>query len=122
MIAVLVVGVAIFDMVLVVAARVRERRPISRGGTDHTGHRLAWRGLPVREIALIAYAVQAACCLLALGLQAASDPTVLIATAGLAAVSLGLLALVLRLETPRRTVVELPEASDVSPPRLESTR
>ncbi len=121
-IAVLIVAVPLFDMMLVIAARVHDGRPISRGGTDHTAHRLVFRGLEPRRVAIVAYLVQFACCVLAYVLEEAPDPTVLIATGALAALSLGLLAYVMRMETPTRTVVRLPEAETTNPSRLRSSR
>jgi UDP-GlcNAc:undecaprenyl-phosphate/decaprenyl-phosphate GlcNAc-1-phosphate transferase len=45
MVPIVVLGLPIFDTTLVTYARLRERRPISQGGTDHTSHRLARLGL-----------------------------------------------------------------------------
>ena len=55
---VLIVAVPLFDMMLVIAARLHDGRPISRGGTDHTAHRLVVRGLEPRRVAIVAYLVQ----------------------------------------------------------------
>jgi UDP-GlcNAc:undecaprenyl-phosphate GlcNAc-1-phosphate transferase len=41
----LLVGAALFDTTLVVISRLRARRPILFGGTDHTSHRLLRLGL-----------------------------------------------------------------------------
>lgn len=121
-IAVLIVAVPLFDMMLVIAARVHDGRPISRGGTDHTAHRLVVRGLDPRRVAIVAYLVQFACCVLAYILEEAPDPTVVITTGIVAALALGLLAYVIRMETPTMSVVRLPEADSLSPSRLRSSR
>jgi UDP-GlcNAc:undecaprenyl-phosphate GlcNAc-1-phosphate transferase len=65
---ILALGVPIFDMIVVVIARTRERRPIYVGGLDHTSHRLAGRGLSARSVALLHYAVQIALSALAIAL------------------------------------------------------
>jgi UDP-GlcNAc:undecaprenyl-phosphate/decaprenyl-phosphate GlcNAc-1-phosphate transferase len=53
---VLIVAVPLFDMTLVVWSRWRAGRPIFRGGTDHSSHRIgAVVGSPTR-VALITYA------------------------------------------------------------------
>jgi UDP-GlcNAc:undecaprenyl-phosphate GlcNAc-1-phosphate transferase len=121
-IAVLIVAVPLFDMMLVIAARLHDGRPISQGGTDHTAHRLVVQGLDPRLVAIIAYLVQFACCVLAYVLEEAPDPTVVIASGTLAAMALGLLAYVMQMETPTGTVVRLPEAKSPSPSRLRSSR
>jgi len=48
---ILVLGVPIFDTALVVVSRLRRRRPVYRGGQDHTYHRLVALGLdPTRSV------------------------------------------------------------------------
>jgi UDP-GlcNAc:undecaprenyl-phosphate GlcNAc-1-phosphate transferase len=56
---VLVVGVPLFDLTLVVLARLMRRRPVWIGGTDHSSHRMAERGLSRRWILLLVLALQA---------------------------------------------------------------
>lgn len=53
MIPVLVLAVPIFDTTLVTVSRIRRGVPVSRGGTDHTSHRLARLGLSHRRVALV---------------------------------------------------------------------
>jgi UDP-GlcNAc:undecaprenyl-phosphate GlcNAc-1-phosphate transferase len=65
---ILALGVPIFDMIVVVIARIREGRPIYVGGLDHTSHRLARRGLSARAVALLHYAVQVVLSALAIAL------------------------------------------------------
>ncbi|MGH2605553.1 MAG: glycosyltransferase family 4 protein, partial [Anaerolineales bacterium] len=75
---ILVLGVPIFDTVLVVVSRLRRRRPVYRGGQDHTYHRLVAMGLdPTRSVLLMQLAA------LTLGLIAfiALDATTLLANA-----------------------------------------
>jgi UDP-GlcNAc:undecaprenyl-phosphate GlcNAc-1-phosphate transferase len=65
---ILALGVPVFDMLVVVIARIRDGRPIYVGGLDHTSHRLAGRGLSARSVALLHYAVQIALSTLAIAL------------------------------------------------------
>jgi UDP-GlcNAc:undecaprenyl-phosphate GlcNAc-1-phosphate transferase len=58
----LILGVPVFDMILVVLARAREGRPVYVGGRDHGSHRLASIGLSDREVAVAFYGAQAAFC------------------------------------------------------------
>ncbi|MGH2626367.1 MAG: undecaprenyl/decaprenyl-phosphate alpha-N-acetylglucosaminyl 1-phosphate transferase, partial [Anaerolineales bacterium] len=73
---ILVLGVPIFDTVLVVVSRLRRGRPVYRGGQDHTYHRLVALGLdPTRSVLLMQLAA------LTLGLVAfiALDATIVLA-------------------------------------------
>ncbi|HSD48869.1 MAG TPA: MraY family glycosyltransferase, partial [Actinomycetota bacterium] len=118
---VLALAVALFDTTLVVIARFRDGRPVMRGGTDHTSHRLAARGLTHVQVALVAIAAQAACSILALGLFVASEGTVVAGTIVAAALTGGALLATLRLEHPRAPtgeigsddLIEIPEAQDL---------
>ena len=118
---VLALAVALFDTTLVVIARFRDGRPVMRGGTDHTSHRLAARGLTHVQVALVAIAAQAACSILALGLFVASEGTVVAGTIVATALAGGALLAMLRLEHPRAPtaeigsddLIEIPEAEDV---------
>ncbi|MBF6614529.1 MAG: undecaprenyl/decaprenyl-phosphate alpha-N-acetylglucosaminyl 1-phosphate transferase [Chloroflexi bacterium] len=60
MVPVLVLGVPLFDTVLVTLSRLRRGVPISRGGKDHFSHRLVALGLTRRESVLVLYLVQGA--------------------------------------------------------------
>jgi UDP-GlcNAc:undecaprenyl-phosphate/decaprenyl-phosphate GlcNAc-1-phosphate transferase len=53
----LVLGLPIFDTTLVTLSRLRRGLPISRGGRDHTSHRLVALGATRREAVLILYLV-----------------------------------------------------------------
>lgn len=53
---VLVVGVALFDTVLVTVNRLTHRRSVMQGGRDHTSHRLVFVGIPVRGAVALTYA------------------------------------------------------------------
>jgi UDP-GlcNAc:undecaprenyl-phosphate/decaprenyl-phosphate GlcNAc-1-phosphate transferase len=77
---VLILGVPLFDTVLVVIARVRGRRPVLLGSTDHTSHRLASLGLPIGRVAIAAYAAQVALICIALWMIRASTSAVVVAT------------------------------------------
>lgn len=52
---VVVLGIPIFDTTLVTISRLRRRVPVSRGGRDHTSHRLVLLGLTVREAVMTVY-------------------------------------------------------------------
>ena len=115
----LALAVPLFDTTLVVIARFRDRRPVFRGGTDHSSHRLAAKGLTHVQVALLAIVAQAACSILAFGLYLSSDGTLLAGTIVVAALSAGGLLAMLRLEHPGATVeapleevVEIPESAD----------
>ncbi len=94
---VLALGVPIFDASLVIIARLRDRRPIYLGGTDHSSHRLAALGVSTRGVALVVYGTQlasAAFALLLLRAPARAGLVAVILIGGLAAMGLmGLLAL-----------------------------
>ena len=121
---VLALAVPLFDTTLVVIARFRDGRPVLRGGTDHTSHRLAARGLTHVQVALVAIAAQAACSILALGLFVASDGTLVVGTIVATALAGGALLATLRLEHPRATSgeigsdhpIEIPDAEVVLEP------
>jgi UDP-GlcNAc:undecaprenyl-phosphate GlcNAc-1-phosphate transferase len=59
MVPILVLGVPIFDTVLVVFTRLRERRSPMKGGKDHTSHRLCSIGLSQKMSVLFLYAMSA---------------------------------------------------------------
>ena len=113
----LALAVPLFDTTLVVIARLRDGRPVFRGGTDHTSHRLAARGLSHVQVALLAIAAQGACSILALALYVSSEGTVLVFTIVSAALVAGALLATLRLDHPRepaepeQDVIEIPEAA-----------
>lgn len=73
---ILVLGVPIFDMALVVASRLRERRPVFRAARDHTYHRLVQLGLNQARAVL---AMQLVAVILGLIAFIALDTTVLLA-------------------------------------------
>ncbi|MGI8586960.1 MAG: MraY family glycosyltransferase [Chloroflexia bacterium] len=57
MIPLLVLGLPIFDTALVTISRLRRRLPISRGGRDHTSHRLVALGMNHHEAVLLLYII-----------------------------------------------------------------
>lgn len=57
--AVIALGVPLFDMTLVVVARIRAGGSPAVGGTDHTAHRLLVKGLSVRQAAAFLWGAQA---------------------------------------------------------------
>ncbi len=57
MVPVLVLGLPLFDLSLVVISRTRRRIPFTRGGKDHTSHRLVALGLTKREAVMATYLI-----------------------------------------------------------------
>ena len=51
----LILAVPLFDMSLVVLSRWRGGRPVFRGGTDHSSHRLVAIGASSRQAAVVTY-------------------------------------------------------------------
>jgi UDP-GlcNAc:undecaprenyl-phosphate GlcNAc-1-phosphate transferase len=95
---VLILGVPFFDMVLVIVDRLRGRRPVFRGGTDHSSHRLSALGLSHGAVAAVIVAAEAIGCALAVTLlEVGFDPAVAIAiVTGLIAIALLVLLLRVR--------------------------
>jgi UDP-GlcNAc:undecaprenyl-phosphate GlcNAc-1-phosphate transferase len=52
---VVVLGIPIFDTAMVTISRLRRGVPVSRGGRDHTSHRLVLAGLSQREAVMTLY-------------------------------------------------------------------
>jgi len=70
----LILAIPIFDMSLVVMSRWRAGRPVFRGGTDHSSHRLVAVGASPRMAALITYAAAGLSGTAALALLQARSP------------------------------------------------
>ena len=94
---VLAVGVPLFDMALVILSRASSGRSIYRGGTDHSAHRLAARGVGTRRIAITAYAAQVACSIAAFLLVGSAADTTEGSLVVAVVVATGLLGLFLRM-------------------------
>ena len=103
---VLVLGVFIFDMALVTLARRVGGRPLFRGGTDHSSHRLVTWGAPPSWVAGAAYCIQMGLSALAISLTGAASEFALglVLAVGMGAVAA--LVMVLRLPEPSRIEVE----------------
>jgi UDP-GlcNAc:undecaprenyl-phosphate GlcNAc-1-phosphate transferase len=89
----LILGVPLFDMTLVLVDRLLRRRPVFRGGTDHSSHRLASLGLSDREVAAVVVGAECACCgtallLLRLPFESAVSLAVTAAVVGITALVL----------------------------------
>lgn len=56
---ILVLAVPILDTTLVTVIRILERRPVSKGGRDHTSHRLVERGLSEKRAVVLLGAIAA---------------------------------------------------------------
>jgi UDP-GlcNAc:undecaprenyl-phosphate/decaprenyl-phosphate GlcNAc-1-phosphate transferase len=54
---ILLLAIPILDTALVTVVRLLERRPVTRGGRDHTSHRLVYQGVPERRAVLLLGAV-----------------------------------------------------------------
>jgi len=99
MVPVMVLGLPIFDTILVFVSRIRRRvNPFTTAGKDHTSHRLTDMGFTRREAVLILYMVCVVFGMIALFLTRATVPEAY-ATAGVVA-AVALLALI-RLEFRR---------------------
>ena len=102
----LVLAVPVFDTLLVIVTRLIGKRPIYKGGTDHTSHRLVAKGMSVRDVAVGTYSAQIACCGLALMLGHVSWLVAVSALLALATVAgLGLMSLY-RVPKPRARLEE----------------
>ena len=88
---VLILAVPIFDTMLVMVARLRDRRPMFRGGTDHSSHRMSRLGFSDRSVAIVAYGLQVACCGLAVWLLHTSSLTAMEVVGGVAILWVALL-------------------------------
>lgn len=97
-IAVLVLAVPLFDTTLVVVSRIRGRRPIYVGGTDHSAHRLARIGWSHRRVAGVMYLIQSFGCVLAIWLTHLTPAAILPIVAAEALVGVLGLLLLLRSE------------------------
>jgi UDP-GlcNAc:undecaprenyl-phosphate GlcNAc-1-phosphate transferase len=109
----LLLGVPMFDMVLVVWTRIRDHQPFYVGGTDHAAHRLAARGASRRRVVLAASVTQTACTVLAFWLSRASDRATLVAAVACGAAALVAWALFVRMHT--LTVIVTPREGGVAP-------
>jgi UDP-GlcNAc:undecaprenyl-phosphate/decaprenyl-phosphate GlcNAc-1-phosphate transferase len=97
---VLLAGTAIFDLSLVVVARLLGRRKIWLGGTDHASHRLAARGHTNMRVAATFAASQTACSALAVWVYRRDPDEAFITIATVGAAWVVLIALLLRLPHP----------------------
>ncbi len=102
-VAALLVAVPLFDEALVVVARIREHRPVMLGSTDHSAHRLRALGWSKNQVVVTMGGAQAVCSIAAFGVaEAATNMLAFSALFVVAALALGLLAMALKMPTPRR--------------------
>lgn len=111
LIPVLMLGYPVFDGFLVVVARLMDGREVSRGGKDHSSHRLARLGLSARQTAVTIYLISASLtgAAIYLGLYQTGNPqlTALVTFAAVAGMSfLGLRLFRVRVATPAAASVE----------------
>jgi UDP-GlcNAc:undecaprenyl-phosphate GlcNAc-1-phosphate transferase len=110
----LLAAVPLFDLTLVVVARLLGRRPVWLGSTDHTSHRLAHRGHSRREVALAIPGAQLACSIIAFTVAQTDLRGFSVAVlAAMAIVWIGCLAFVLRLPHPAPRADATPERERV---------
>ena len=74
----LILAVPIFDTMFVALTRKMNSRPISKGGKDHTSHRLVALGLSEKRAVLLLYAIAVICSSAVLLYDVANRPLVLI--------------------------------------------
>jgi UDP-GlcNAc:undecaprenyl-phosphate/decaprenyl-phosphate GlcNAc-1-phosphate transferase len=97
---VLLVAVPLFDLTVVVVARLVGGRPLMRGGTDHTTHRLRRRGLSARAVLATMIVAQGACSALAYLVYQQPHDVVLVVGGVLAAAWVALLVAFVRMPEP----------------------
>jgi UDP-GlcNAc:undecaprenyl-phosphate GlcNAc-1-phosphate transferase len=104
----MIMAVPLFDLTLVVVSRLRAGRPVFRGATDHSSHRLVALGVSARQAALLTYAAGGITGAIALALLQARNEqlTWLVLTASVALGLVLLLALERVALTPRPTAYE----------------
>ena len=73
MLPILVLAVPILDTTLVTVVRVLEGRPVTRGGRDHTSHRLVYQGLSDKRAVVLLCVVSAALGLSSLAYRVLDD-------------------------------------------------
>jgi UDP-GlcNAc:undecaprenyl-phosphate/decaprenyl-phosphate GlcNAc-1-phosphate transferase len=76
---VLVLAVPILDTTLVTVVRLLEGRPVTRGGRDHTSHRLVYQGLSDKRAVVLLGVVSTALGLTSLGYKVLDDTRVTLA-------------------------------------------
>jgi len=121
---VMVLAVPIFDTVLVVIARLIQRRSPFQGGRDHTSHRLVFVGLPVPAAVAIIYAFTMATGWLGVIMSQVSRGTSFLLAGWVAAIGLFLgvlLGTVPVYETSRRRHYMLQEVKSHEPEPLPSS-
>jgi UDP-GlcNAc:undecaprenyl-phosphate GlcNAc-1-phosphate transferase len=113
----LLTAVPLFDLSVVVLARLRRRHPAWLGATDHTSHRLSMRGLSRSRVAAVFIAAQAVCSGVAVLLYVGSIQIAWATAIALVALWIGGLVIVLRLPHPvpdgeAGQMIVLPEVAD----------
>ena len=76
---ILVLAVPILDTTLVTVVRLLEGRPVTKGGRDHTSHRLVYRGLSDKRAVILLCVVSAALGLTSLAYKVLDDTLVTLA-------------------------------------------
>ena len=107
---VLLAGVPLFDLSVVVIARLRDRRPIWHGSTDHTSHRMSAAGRSRRHVLVYSIAAQLTCSVLAYIVYRQTQ--VVVISVGMAVGAAWLLMLWTFLRMPSLTVAVDPTIAD----------
>lgn len=94
---VLILGVPLFDTLLVIIARSRGRRKIYVGGADHSSHRLSTHGYSPRKVALVTYAAQTLSCGVALALTRSPPEVIVVSLAVVSGIVAVLMLIMLRM-------------------------
>ena len=76
---ILVLAVPILDTTLVTVVRLLEGRPVTRGGRDHTSHRLVYQGLSDKRAVVLLCVVSAALGLTSLAYKVLDDTLITLA-------------------------------------------
>ena len=116
---VLILGVPLFDTLLVIIARSRGKRKIYVGGADHSSHRLSTYGYSARKVVLVTYAAQTLSCGIALALTNAPLNVIVMSLIVMTGIVAVLLLVMLRMphplhEAPEPGVLLLSEAEQRS--------
>ena len=124
LVVVLILGVPLFDTLLVIIARSRGRRKIYVGGADHSSHRLSTYGYSPRKVVLVTYAAQTLSCGIALALTSSPLDVIVVSLTVMSGIVTVLMLVMLRMPHPTHgaadaEILPLPESDQRSLTREE---
>lgn len=124
---ILIVGVPLFDSLLVVVARLAHHKNPLQGGRDHTSHRLVFVGLSVRASVALIYAAQVSLGWLAIAMARIERPTVFVLSGLVAALGLFLGTILFRVpvyesSTRRHLMLQEVARHNVQPDKATESR